>query len=270
MTSVAVIVSWNNRETLLRCLQSLHRAACPAIVVDNGSTDGSLEEIAHAFPSVTLLPQPQNLGFAQGTNVGIREALSRFQPTFILLLNPDAELLPGALPTLEARLRADPTLGAIAPAILNPDGSPQPFAFGSDPSLSYLLRRATRRLLHQAPLHDWGDPAESSPEWLTGACILARSDVFTRDHLFLDESFFLYFEDNDWCRRLRHHRWHLLRLPSARCIHTGGVSLRANPAATHAYRASLRHFYALHYPRSHGLILRFLLPLYSRLSGNRS
>ena len=269
MNIVAVIVSWNCREALLRCLESLRRAECPAVVVDNASADGTVQALEREGPKVRLLPQTDNLGFAAGTNLGVRAALAMTpMPDAILLINPDTELPPETLPALAARLEADPSLGAVAPAIVNPDGSPQAYAFGSDPSLGYLLRRGANRLLRKRALHDWADPAESSPDWLTGACILARAEVFARDEIFLDESFFLYFEDNDWCRRVRERGWRLLRVPSVRCVHAGGVSLRANPAAADAYRASLRRFYRLHYPAWHGALLRLLLPVYARLSGH--
>ena len=269
MNTVAVIVSWNCREALLRCLESLRRAGCPAIVVDNASDDGTVPTLTRGYPEVRLLPQAGNLGFAAGTNLGVRAALAATPPPdAVLLLNPDTELPPETLPALEQRLAADPSLGAVGPAIVNPDGSPQAYAFGSDPSLGYLLRRGANRLLRHRPLHDWGDPRDLSPDWLTGACLLARAEVFARDSLFLDETFFLYFEDNDWCLRLRRHGWGLRRIASVRCIHAGGVSLRANPAAAAAYRDSLRRFYRLHYPAWHGAMLRLLLPVYARLSGH--
>lgn len=264
LATTAVIVSWNCREHLVRCLESLRSASCRVLVVDNASTDGTVETLTRDFPEVRLFAQSENLGFASGTNVGIRAALECGTDA-LLLLNPDTVLPAETLPALQARLAADPTLGAVAPAIVNPDGSPQAYAFGSDPSLRYLLRRGANRLLRHRALHDWGDSAESSPDWLTGACILARADVFMRDGLFLDESYFLYFEDNDWCLRLRRKGWRLLRAPSVRCIHAGGASLKANPAAATAYRASLRRFYRLHYPAWHGLLLRLLLPIYARM-----
>ena len=260
-----VIVSWNCRDDLLRCLASLGPLARRAVVVDNASTDGTPAAVADAFPDTDLLDLPSNAGFAAGTNAGVRRALAA-NPDALLLLNPDTEFPPDQADLLAARLGADPALGAVAPALVLPDGTPQPYAFGSDPTLGYLLRRGARRLLRNRPLHDWADPAESSPDWLTGACVLARADVFRRDALFLDESFFLYFEDNDWCLRLRQRGWRLLRVPSARCVHVGGVSRRANPAAARAYRDSLRRFYRLHYPRWHGLLLRLLLPLYARVA----
>lgn len=268
MDTRAVIVSWNCREPLRRCLASLRGASCAAVVVDNASSDGTADMVVKEFPEATLLPQAANLGFAAGTNVGIRRALAGGAKR-VLLLNPDTVLPAETLPALEARLDSDPALGAVAPAIVCPDGSAQPYAFGSDPSLGYLLRRGANRLFRRRAMHDWAEACESSPDWLTGACILARAEVFDRDGLYLDESYFLYFEDNDWCLRLRRSGWRLLRVPSVRCVHEGGASLAANPSATGAYRDSLRHFYALHYPAWHGVVLRLLLPVYARLAGRR-
>jgi hypothetical protein len=266
MGTVAAIVSWNCREPLRRCLASLREARCAAVVVDNASSDGACGMVAREFPEVALLPQTANLGFAAGTNLAVRRALADGAER-VLLLNPDTVLPVETLPALEARLASDPELGAVAPAIVRPDGSAQPYAFGADPSLPYLLRRGANRLFRRRALHDWADPNESAPDWLTGACVLARAEVFSRDGLYLDESYFLYFEDNDWCLRLRRRGWRLLRVPTVRCVHEGGASLGANPAAAGAYRDSLRRFYALHYPAWHGAVLRLLLPVYARLAG---
>ena len=262
MSTVAAIVSWNCREPLARCLAALREARCPAVVADNASTDGTPDMVRRDFPDVELLPMPGNLGFAAGTNAAVRHILATRPENAspdILLLNPDTVLSAETLGAMEAMIEARPDLGAVGPAIVNPDGSPQAYAFGSDPTLGYLLRRGLSRFLLNRPLHDWGDPRELSPDWLTGACILARGDVFRRDGIFFDEGYFLYFEDNDWCLRLRRHGWRLLRMADCRCVHEGGASLRANPAAASAYHASLRRFYRLHYSAASRVALSLLL-----------
>ena len=273
MSTIAVIVSWNCRDHLARCLASLRAAGCPAVVVDNASTDGTLDMLRRDFPGIDLLALDTNRGFAAGTNAGIRHILETYPEASvrdILLLNPDTEFPSETLGALEAALAIDPHLGAVGPAIVNPDGSPQAYAFGSDPSVGYLFRRGFNRLLRNKPLHDWGDPRDLEPDWITGACILARADVFRRDGLFFDEGYFLYFEDNDWCLRLRRRGWTLRRIASARCVHVGGASLRANPAAAAAYRASLRRFHRLHYGIFSRATLALLLPLYAKLATRRA
>ena len=267
---VSVIVSWNCREPLARCLASLRAAHCPAVVVDNASTDGSPDMVRRDFPEVELLARPDNAGFAAGVNAGVRHVLeSMTGGDSILLLNPDTEIPAETLAALERALAEEPSLGVVGPAIVNPDGSPQAYAFGCDPTIGYLLRRGARRLLRNRPLHDWAGAEETAPDWLTGACLLARTEVFRRDGLFFDEGFFLYFEDNDWCLRLRERGWGIRRLPEVRCLHIGGASVSTNPAAAAAYRRSLRRFYRLHYPAWARLLLELLLPLYAGLARAR-
>jgi hypothetical protein len=259
-----VVVSWNVAEFLRGCLASLAatRPGAGVVVVDNASTDGSCDLVRRDFPDAVLLANTANVGFAAATNQGVRAALARGAER-ILLLNPDAELAPATLAALEHALETAPEVGVVAPAIVNADGTPQAFAFGGDPSLPYLLRRGARRLLRRPPLHDWGSQTELEPDWVTGACLLARAEVFRRG-VWFDERFFLYFEDNDWCLRARRAGWRIRRVPAATACHFGGVSLQRNAAARSAYARSLRHFYAQHYPRWHGWCLKALWPLYAR------
>lgn len=260
----AVVVSWNVVELLRGCLAAL-AAAEPrpgVVVVDNASTDGTCEAVRREFPDAMLLANATNAGFAAATNQGVREALARGAER-ILLVNPDATLAPESLAALERTLDAAPEVGIAAPAIVNPDGTPQAFAFGDDPSLGYLLRRGARRLLGRAPLHDWGSNTVTEPDWVTGACLLARADVFRRG-VWFDEGFFLYFEDNDWCLRARQAGWRIRREPGVAAIHAGGCSLRRSPTAQAAYARSLDRFHAKHSPRWQKWALRLLRPLYER------
>lgn len=258
----AVVVSWNVAELLRGCLAALAATESrPGIVVvDNASTDGTCEAVRREFPAAVLLANATNAGFAAATNQGVREALARGAER-ILLVNPDATLAPKSLAALERILDASPEVGIAAPAIVNPDGTPQAFAFGDDPSLGYLLRRGARRVLGRPPLHDWGSATVTEPDWVTGACLLARADVFRRG-VWFDEGFFLYFEDNDWCLRARRAGWRIRREPTVAAVHAGGCSLRHNPAAQAAYTRSLERFHAKHYARWNGWLLRVFLALY--------
>jgi len=260
----AVIVSWNVADHLPACLNSL-AASEPRpgiVVVDNASEDDTCAMIRRDFPAVRLIANSSNPGFGTATNQGVRAALEAGADS-LLLLNPDATLAPDSLATLLDSLNASPTRGIVAPAIVTADGAPQPFAFGGDPTLAYLLRRGATRLLRRGYLHDWGSETELEPDWVTAACLLARAAVFEAD-IWFDENFFLYFEDNDWCLRARKAGWQIRRTPEARVCHIGGVSLTRNPAASLAYRRSLLYFYGKHYPAWQKLCLRLLLPLYAR------
>ncbi len=247
MGAVDVVVVSYNSETHLR--EAVERLAelhdVNVIVVDNASTDASLERIADL--PVTSLPQPDNRGFAHGCNVGWRAGGA----PFVLFLNPDAGLDEQSLRRLVAVLEADERVGAAGPRILESDGS-----------LDYSQRRFPRLrstyaqalFLHRvAPQAAWSDelvrdPAAyerpGSPDWISGACLLVRRSAL---ELLggLDEGFFLYCEDLDLCRRLRDEGYELRFVPEAVCVHAGGAS---------APRASLLPVLAesrLRYARKH-------------------
>jgi len=278
-----IIVNWNGRELLRNCLRSLlgHRSSVigrqlntgpgPAtepfrlsteiIVVDNASTDGSAEMVSREFPDVRQIINAENLGFARANNVGIRAARGRY----ILLLNNDTVASPDALEGLVAFMEAHPDAGAVGPRLLRPDGAAQPYAFGCDPTPGYLLRRGINRLLFGRPLHDWATNDVQPVDWVSGACLLARRAAIEQAGL-LDEKIFMYFEDNDWCLRIRRAGWRVYYDPQVAIIHIGGQSLAHNPAAARAYRESLRYFYRKHYgPAANGM-LWLLLPIYARLA----
>ena len=253
-----VIVSWNVRELLARTLASLPDAVrdlrWEAIVVDNGSRDGTVDGLAPRFPAVQWLCNPDNPGYARANNQGLAAA----QGEYLLLLNPDTGPTAGSLATLVTFLADRPAAGIVGPALQLPDGTPQPYGFGGDPTPAYLLRRNARRLLRLGPLHDWGAPVAATVDWVSGACLLLRRAVYARIGG-LDEAMFMYFEDNELCLRARQAGWQVWREPAARVMHVGGQSLRQNRQAPAAYYASLRYFYAKHYSRSRQWVLALLL-----------
>jgi len=148
---------------------------------------------------------------------------------------------------------------------VRPDGSPQPYAFGGDPTIGYLLARGLNRLLFRRYLHDWAPAAAQPVDWLSGACILVRRAAVEQAGP-LDENIFMYFEDNDWCLRLRQAGWQIYLVPQVQVVHLGGQSLARNPAARGLYAQSLRYFYRKHYSAPAQWLLRLLLPLYQRLA----
>jgi GT2 family glycosyltransferase len=247
LTVDVVIVSYNSRATLRRCVAPLAgREEVHTIVVDNDSRDDCLDTIADL--DVELLPQADNRGFAYGCNVGLRAGRGEA----VLLLNPDAALDEPALRRLCAVLESDPRAGAVAPQIRESDGA-----------LDHSLRRFPRArssvaralFLHRLfPRAAWSDEVIRnprayatpwSPEWVSGACILLRRSVLEALGG-LDEGFFLYSEDTDLCRRVRDAGWDIRYEPSALAVHAGGAS---------APRASLLPVLAasrLRYARKHG------------------
>ncbi|MGN6811172.1 MAG: glycosyltransferase family 2 protein [Thermomicrobiales bacterium] len=247
------IVSWNTRDLLLRCLAALPDATSglcvETIVVDNGSTDGTPEAVRARFPAARVIEPGRNLGFAGGNNRGLAAATGRM----VCLLNPDTEPRPGALVALVAYLDTHPTVGAAGPRLLNPDGSEQAVGFRF-PTLTQIAldffplggRFADSRLNGRYP-HQPRDRAFPI-DFPLGACIVARCEAVAATGP-LDEGYFMYSEEVDWCRRMRAAGWEIVCLPTAEVIHWGGQSTA---------QASARMFIELHrsrlryYRRFHG------------------
>jgi N-acetylglucosaminyl-diphospho-decaprenol L-rhamnosyltransferase len=258
-----IIVSYNDRPDLERCLQSLHRPA-PAlthriVVVDNGSTDGSPAAVRDDWPAVVVVENGENTGFARATNVGIRASES----DLVLLLNPDTIVPPGALDALVADLRAHPEAAVCGPRLIDGDGRPE-ISFG--PMIGP-LHEVRQKLIGR--LYGWRVPPivgfvdrqvrkARYPDWVSGACLLARREDLEEVGL-LDERFFLYTEDVDLCASVRA-RGRLVRFtPAAEVIHLRGRSVRRDrTAAEQAYLQSRIAFYAKHHPRWTGWLRAYL------------
>jgi len=266
-TASIVILNYNTCDLLSQVLQSLSPdlfvAGWQVIVVDNASTDGSADMVTRDFPAVHLIRSPENLGFARGNNLGIRA--SDPETPYILLLNSDTVTKPASLTALVRFMDVHPDAGFVSPRLLRPDGTPQPYAFGGDPTPTYLLRRGFNQLALHRYLHDWGTEQLQPVDWVSGACLLARRAAIEQIGL-LDEHIFMYFEDNDWCLRIRKAGWKVYYNPQVEIIHLGGQSLKKNPKAQSAYYDSLAYFYAKHYGRMSQWLLRLMLPLYRRIN----
>ncbi|MGE5601766.1 MAG: glycosyltransferase family 2 protein [Nitrososphaerales archaeon] len=251
-----VIVTWNVRKLLAACLAALPAATdgvmTEVIVVDNSSTDGTAEWLAAELPTVQLLVNQENAGFARANNQG----LARGQGRYSVLLNPDTEPRPASLTQMVNFMDAHPRAGAASPRLLAPGGRPQPYAYGGDPTPLYLFRRALAHL-RGAYLHDWGVARPLQIDWVSGACLVARREAVQQVGG-LDEAMFMYFEDNDWCRRLRLAGWQVWYNPGAEVVHIGGASLNQNPQARAAYYRSLAYFYTKHYGLVAGMIMAAL------------
>jgi len=261
-----VIVSFNARGDLTRCLDSL-RAAPPAIpheivVVDNGSADGSAEAAA-ATPGVRLIALPTNVGFAAANNAAIRASGGEL----ILLLNSDTIVPPGAIDGLVAALRASPEAAAAGPRLIDGEGRPE-LSFGDmvSPLAEWrqkrLLAAAARGSASALATIDARTRIRRHPDWVSGACLLVRRADAEAVGL-LDERYFMYLEDVDFCAALRARGRRILFVPDVAVTHLRGRSRQSAPAATtRAYRDSHRAFYAKHHPR-----WAPLLDAYLRLKG---
>ena len=250
-----VIVNWNAGRRLDDCLDALFASewvgTLEVMLVDNASTDGSQVRAVERHPSIKLLQNAENRGFACGAN----QALERVVGDLILLLNPDTVLNPCALPLLVDFMRQNPDAAVVAPRLLNPDGTvqgsarrdPSPWTglFGRDAPLTRLFPNnpVTRRELPS--LAHVGD-APLEVDWVSGACLLVRRVAYERIGG-LDERFFLFWEDADWCRRLRKAAWKVYYLPAAVGTHDVGVSCAQRPfrSALDFHRSAYR-FYRKH------------------------
>jgi GT2 family glycosyltransferase len=244
-SSVAIIiVSHNTRADLERCLESLHsappRVGHEIVVVDNHSTDGSVDA-ARRWPDVRVIEVGSNAGFAHANNLGLRATSS----TSVLLLNSDTVVPSGAIDGLVAELDRDPTVAVVGPRLVSGDGRAE-LSFGRmiGPFNELRQKRLARsdeveRLTRQ----------RRYPDWVSGACLLVRrADADAVGGL--DERFFMYTEDVDFCAAIRARGRRILFTPDVEIVHRRGRSAATAPAATSAaYRRSQIAFYEKHHPR---------------------
>jgi N-acetylglucosaminyl-diphospho-decaprenol L-rhamnosyltransferase len=265
-----VIVSFNTREDLERCLASLATAPPAAaheiVVVDNASHDGSPEAVRARWPgsdqgqtSVRVLVQPRNIGFAAANNIGIRATSG----DLVLLLNSDTIVPAGALDALVGRLRAHPDAAVAGPRLVDGHGRVE-LSFG--PMISPLaeLRQKLTIALHQrqfGPVAGWVARATSHEhvvDWVSGAALLVHRKDAEAVGL-LDERYFLYTEDVDFCAALRARGRRILFTPAATITHLRGRSRATAPSAMNAaYRRSQIAFYEKHHPRWAPLLRAYL------------
>jgi GT2 family glycosyltransferase len=258
-----VIVSFNTRADLERCLESLFSAppAIPhdVVVVDNASSDGSAGAVRARWPSVRVIEQSRNTGFSAANNAGIRSS----DGEMVLLLNSDCVVPAGAVDTLLARLAAHPQAAVAGPRLIDAAGRTE-LSFGPMISpLNELRQKWTMRLYERGV--GWMErriAAETSREryvdWVSGAALLAyRADLEAAG--LLDERYFLYTEDVDVCAAIRARGRRILFTPEATVTHLRGRSRATLPGASNAaYRRSHLAFYEKHHPRWASLLRVYL------------
>lgn len=276
-----IIVSYNTSALLAQCLESLRTCILPLriLVVDNASTDESANVVRQRFPEVSLTVQEQNQGFATATNLGLmllgfgevaEHNPAARSPDFALLLNPDTVVHPGALETLVAFLQAHPRVGVVAPRLLNPDRSVQHAAFRFPTLMMSVLDAFPPGEVLPGRLYgSWWHgryPQERTGhepfpiDHPLGACMLVRQPVLAQVGL-LDEGYFLYSEEVEWCWRIRRAGWAIWQVPQAQVTHIAGASTQQ---FRHRMLIQLHHsrirFFQQHYSpgflRAHCLIVQ--------------
>jgi len=263
-----VVVNWNVRDLLRRCLASIFAAGLTGvevIVVDNASTDGSPDAIRAEFPQVTLIANGDNRGFPAANNQGLAAARARF----VMTLNPDTEIAADALARMIAYLDTHPDVGALGPQLLNSDGSIQS-SRRRFPTLATALFESTwlqgiapRGVLRHYYVDDRPAGVKQEVDWLTGACIVLRREVLEAVGG-LDEGFFMYSEELDWCRRIKSAGWKIVYLPEAKVIHHAGKSSEQAVAARHIHfqTGKVRYFCKYHGWLTASVLRLFLLAMY--------
>ena len=226
-----VIVSWNTKQLLSRCLESISGqegfsmpGEVEIILVDNASTDGSVEMVREQFPDVVVIENARNNGFAAANNQGLRIARGKF----LLLLNPDTELPAQALRTLLEVITRQTGAGAVGAGLINPDGTLQQSA---SPMIG--LWREAWRLFHLDrfyplavyPLAEWDQTTEHPVDVVQGACLMLKRTAVEQVGL-LDEDYFIYTEEVDMCFRLKEAGFGIYWVPQVRVLHYGGQSTR--------------------------------------------
>jgi len=230
MSRMAVaVINWNTRDLLRTCLQSaLADGAQEVVVIDNGSYDGSIDMMRREFPSVRLKVLPSNPGYGAASNIAFRLCTAEY----VLLLNSDTEIRPGALAALTRALDDQPQVGIIGPRLENPDGSLQRSVFPfPSPFISLFKRQPFAFLVARLPgLREYYplNFSHNNPRWVPwvlGAAQAIRREAFDAVRGF-DETYVMYYEEVDLCYRMRKAGWETRFDPSSTIMHVGGASTR--------------------------------------------
>lgn len=271
-----VIVNWNAKDFLLDCIQTIVdqtlQYSFEVIVVDNASSDGSAEAVRKRFPSVQIICNESNVGFAKANNIGIKRSTGGY----ICLVNSDIKLVHGCLDMMCDYMRKHPEVGLLGPQILNKDLSIQ-HSCSELPSLRSTLMHALAldklfprlRFFRTRFMNDFDYRSPRNVEVLSGCLLMARRDALEVVGL-LDERFFFYKEDVDWSKRFNDAHWQVMFYPEPKAIHFGGGSSSLAPTRfrIEMERANLKYWQKHHSWLAQKLMIAFgLIHYWLRISG---
>lgn len=261
-----VIVNWNTRDLLLKCLQTVFAStgdlSFSVVVVDNASSDGSAQKVAEQFPQVRLIREQHNRGYPAANNRGLcalgfvspGEPKVSEPPRMVLLLNPDTELPPDGLATLVEYIHSDARIGAAGPRLTLPGGKldlacrrsfPSPeVSFWRMIGFARLFPKSRRFGRYNLTFLDEYQMAEVDS--LVGACMMVRREAIQQVGL-LDESFFMYGEDLDWCKRIKEAGFKVMYYPQVEVLHVKRAASARSPQAAHEFVRAMLIFYNKHY-----------------------
>ncbi len=222
-----LILNYKTRSLLRQCLKSIHQhppegKTYEIIVIDNASDDSTGEMLEDEFPDTTFIPNTINLGFPKAMNQGLRVSRGRY----VLLLNPDITVLPQALSKMLAEMERESRIAILGPKLMNPDGSLQYSCFAHDTTLPVIIYRRTplgrsergQKAIQTFLMEVWDHAESQEVAWMLGSALLVRREAMEKVGL-MDERFFMYLEDVDWCRRFRDAGWRVTYYPHANMIH---------------------------------------------------
>ena len=262
------IVSYNTRDLLRDCLASLRARAAEGevtvevIVADNGSNDGSVAMVEREFPEFIVFHTGGNIGYGRANNA----ALARSTGRYFFVLNSDTEVEPGALREMRDFLDENPQIGCAGAKLILPDGSTQP-SVGTDPTMravffeqTYLDKMLPKSKLTGGYLLTWWDYKERREvEQVCGACLFVRREAWEAIRGF-DPAYFMYFEDTDFCVRMRRAGWPIWYLPEARIQHrlggSSGGDWRVRARMIAAYNQSRYYFWTRETGRAAGFLVK--------------
>jgi len=257
-----VIVSFNTRELLKNCIQSVldttHNLSYEIIVVDNASSDGSVEGLEKEFNEITIIRNSNNLGYAKANNQAIKLARGKY----ILLLNSDTIMKEGTIEKLVSFIEKNPQTAAVGPKVLNPDGTLQNKGFFF-PSVMFSLivlfginrlfsEKLKRRLF---PKFYWSENDTREVDYVEGSCLLLSREIADKIGL-LPEVFFMYFEEAEWCYLAKKNKYEIWYLPAAEIIHMHSSSPLVDKEEV--FWKSLAEFYKRNIGISKGIVISML------------
>jgi len=230
-----IIVNWNTRDLLLQCMESIDRflkdVELEVIVIDNNSHDESTTTVEEKFAQTKIIKNKENIGPVKANNQGIKMSHS----PYILLLNSDTYFIDSSMTSMLSMMERDNKIGVVAPQLLNEDLSPHT-SFFNFPTLKgelaeryeFLLQWMGYRFSHTT-LNTMQEPLQV--DWLSSACMLIRRDIINEVGLF-DENFFIYYDDVDFCRRVKNSSWKIFFYPRAKVVHLEGKSFNESRIRT--------------------------------------
>jgi GT2 family glycosyltransferase len=279
---VIIIVNWNTGELLLNCVKSLQQLSDgekeiidEVIIVDNASTDKSIIKAQHSVgksmnkPRVRFIMQENNLGFSKANNIAIDRVIKKNGDFHVLLLNPDTEVREGALSSMLKVLEEGKSTGVVAPHLINSDGSTQSSvrSFPGFGEFVFLLLKLNRilpksRRWQRYMRVDFDYTKQENVDQVMGAAFLIRGDLLTTVGL-LDENFWVWFEEVDYCKRAKQADWEIVYTPEAEVMHYGGVSFNQLVLwkKTWPWFMSMMHYASKYFNSFEQVILWLLLPL---------